>query len=342
ETEFVFFFDRRYDSRYIYGPNVRPVVLSPPARHPLLYLAWFEFRLPQALKGCDAFFSPDGYLSLRADPKIAQYPVFHDLAFERFPRDIDWFHRMHYRKFFPLYAKRAKTIFAVSHSTQADIVRFYGVRNVEVVGAGAASHFFPTDGRKAREKIGGPYFLYAGAIQPRKNVAGLLRAFDLHKQRTQSAVKLVVAGRKAWKYADVEAVYQSMTHKNDVIFTGYVNDAELNELYCGATALIYVSFFEGFGLPILEAFHSETPVICSDVSSMPEVAGDAALQVNPYEPESIARAMERIDETLSDEARRLRQTLIARGRARREIFAWEQTARIIAQTVEFAPSNAKG
>lgn len=341
ETEFVFFFDRPNDPRYVYGPNVKPVVLFPPARHPLLYLAWFEGRLPAALKGCDAFFSPDGYLSLRADPRLPQYPVFHDLAFERFPGDIDLFHRIHYRTMFPRYAKRAKKIFVVSECTRSDVARFYGTDNATVVGGGAASHFFPTDGRTAREKIGGRYFLYAGAIQPRKNVVGLLNAFDLHKKNTGSAIKLVLAGRKAWKFAGAEIAYQNMTHKNDVVFTGYVADSELNELYAGATALVYVSFFEGFGLPILEAFHAETAVICSDVSSMPEVAGDAALLVSPREPESIAGAMLRLDETLGDAARELRRQLIARGRRRRELFGWDKAANIVAQTVEFAPALPK-
>ncbi len=341
QNEFVFFFDRPYDPRYLYGPNVKPVVLFPPARHPLLYLAWFEGRLPAALKGCDAFFSPDGYLSLRADARIPQYPVFHDLAFERFPQDVDLFHRLHYRTMFPRYAKRAKKIFVVSEFTKSDVKRFYGMDETTVVGGGAASHFFPTDGQKAREKIGGPYFLYAGAIQPRKNIVGLLNAFDLHKKNTGSAMKLVLAGRKAWKFAEAEAAYHAMTHKNDVVFTGYVSDAELNELYGGATALVYVSFFEGFGLPILEAFHAETAVICSNVSSMPEVAGEAALLVEPRQTQSIADAMRLLDETLDDRARALRNELVAKGRVQREKFGWDKAAKIIAQTVEFAPAPPK-
>jgi glycosyltransferase involved in cell wall biosynthesis len=153
---------------------------------------------------------------------------------------------------------------------------------------------------------------------------------------------LVVAGRKAWKFAAAEAAYRRMRHKNDVIFTGYVDDAELNRLYGGATALCYVSFFEGFGLPILEAFHAETPVICSNASSMPEVAGDAALLVDPCDPSSIARALLALDETLSERASQLRRQLIEKGRRQKERFGWERTARTIARAIGFASSLPMG
>ena len=127
EARFSFLFDRPHDPQFVYGPAVQAVELFPPARHPFLYLAWFEGSVAHWLgrHRPDVFFSPDGYLSLRAS--VPQVPVFHDLAFEHFPQDIDWFHRRHYRNFFPRYARKARRIIAVSECTRQDVIRTYGV-----------------------------------------------------------------------------------------------------------------------------------------------------------------------------------------------------------------------
>lgn len=334
EVDFHFFFDRPWHSDFIYAENVIPHVLYPQARHPFLYMAFFEVAIPYMLNkiNADLFFSPDGYLSLAS--KVPQVAVFHDIAFEHFPKDISGIHAWHYRTWFPRYAKKADLILAVSEFTRKDIINKYTIspEKIQVVGNGCSDAFIPISeserslvrNQYTQDK---PYFLYAGAIQPRKNLDNLLRAFDSFRTEQASDIKLLLTGRKAWNFEEVIRTYQSMKYKDEVIFTGYVSDDELNRLYNGALALVYVSRFEGFGLPILEAMNAGTAVITSNTSSMPEVAGSAAILVNPEQPESILAAMK----TMAKNPQK-RMALIERGFIQKAQFSWDKTA----QAVELA------
>ncbi|MCE3007372.1 MAG: glycosyltransferase family 4 protein [Bacteroidetes bacterium] len=335
DVVFHFFFDRPYDADYLYGPNVVPHVLSPQARHPLLYYLFFEHAVRRKLSRLNpaVFFSPDGYLSLAS--RLPQVPVFHDLAYMHYPQYVGPAHRWHYRHFFPRYAQKAAHILTVSSYSKADIVQYFRVpeSKVTVCHNGAGEVFRPL-GEAEREKAraafaeGKPYFLYVGSIHPRKNLENLLRAFERFKEQTGHPAKLLLTGRKAWDFENVIQFYTQMRHRDDVCFTGYVDDESLNQLLNGALALCYVSLFEGFGLPILEAFWAETAVLCSNTSSMPEVAGDAALLADPTLPEQIAHQMEQLLEA------DLRQSLIARGQQQRLHFSWDQTARICFHTLQ--------
>jgi glycosyltransferase involved in cell wall biosynthesis len=329
EVDFHFFFDRPWDKRFIYAKNVIPHVLYPQARHPFLYMAFFELAVPWMLRKvkADIFFSPDGYLSLAS--KVPQVAVFHDIAFEHFPQDIRGIHAWHYHQWFPKYAQKASRILTVSEFTKQDIVKTYSIspEKIQVVGNGCSETFFPISeserslvrNQYTQDK---PYFLYAGAIQPRKNLDNLLKAFELFRTEQDSDIKLLLTGRKAWNFEEVIRTYQSMKYKDEVIFTGYVSDSELNRLYNGALALVYVSRFEGFGLPILEAMNAGTAVITSNTSSMPEVAGPAGILVNPEQPKSIVSAMK----TLATNPQK-RMELIEKGFAQKAHFSWEATAR---------------
>lgn len=328
EVDFHFFFDRPWHPDFIYADNVIPHVLYPQARHPFLYMAFFEVAVPYMLNkiNADLFFSPDGYLSLASHSK--QIAVFHDIAFEHFPKDISGIHAWHYRNWFPRYARKADLLLTVSEFTRQDIINTYTIspEKIQVVGNGCSEVFYPlSEGDRAltREQYakGSPYFLYAGAIQPRKNLDHLLQAFELFRKEVDTESKLVLTGRKAWNFGEIIRTYESMHYRDEVIFTGFVRDEELNRLYNGALALVYVSRFEGFGLPLIEAMHAGTPVITSNTSSMPEVAGNAALLVDPEKPEEIAQAMQQI---AGDPI--LRTSLIEKGDVQKEQFTWEKTA----------------
>jgi len=328
-VEFHLFFDRPYALQYVYGPNVVPHVLFPPARHPLLYLAHFELAVAEKLSALRpaVHFSPDGYLILRHHT-TPQVPVFHDLAFEHFPRAIDRWHRWHYRTFFPQYARRAAHVLTVSEATRQDIIAQYGTPDTKItVGHNGSSGVFrpvlPPEQAATRQRFSGgqPYFLYAGALHPRKNGVRLLRAFDAFKSQTGAPHRLLLTGRLAWQTTELQATVSAMAQREAVQFTGFVPDETLAQLYASAEALVYVSLFEGFGLPVLEAFHAETAVITSDTSSLPEVAGDAALLVNPYEEAAICQAMQRL---VSEPG--LRERLIQAGRTQRQRFSWDHTA----------------
>ena len=185
---FHFLFDRAYDPRYVFGPNVVPHVLAPPARHPLLWVAWFEgaVALWLARHRPAAFLSPDGFTTLST--RVPRVTVLHDLAFEHHPRDVGPLVRGYYRFFTPRFARASARLVAVSEATKADIVRTYGVApgRISVAGNAPAEGFGPAPAAAQREvrrrfSHGQPYFLFVGALQPRKNLGNLLRAFDAFK-----------------------------------------------------------------------------------------------------------------------------------------------------------------
>ena len=336
EYEFAFLFDRPYDESFIFSDNVTPYVVPPPARHPFLWYAWFELAVPRMLRriGASAFLSPDGFCSLRTDVPTAM--VMHDLAFEHYPEQVPFWARHYYRRYSPLYAQKAASIAVVSEYTKQDIVRHYGIsaKKIKVVYNGIRDDFSPPTpeqiaAAKARYAQNCDYFLFLSAVHPRKNLENILRAFDVFKGKTTGDTKLLVAGRMAWKSGGIAGIYESLAHQSDVIFLGHLQPYELNGILGGAIALVYASLFEGFGIPILEAFATKTAVITSKVSSMPEVAGDAALLVDPTQVQAIAQAMQ----TLYEQPQ-LRQSLIEKAYDRRLHFGWRQTAEKLWACVE--------
>jgi len=327
DVEFYFLFDRKPDPMFVFADNVKPVVLFPQARHPFLYIAYFEIAVKNALSKIkpDVYLSTDAYLSLRS--KVRQIAVFHDINFEHFPLDFPKVALWHYKKFFPKYAKKADKIITVSEFSKHDIIDSYHVNpeKVHVVYNGVNEGFKPvSDEEKSmvRNKYtdGYQYFMFVGSLHPRKNLARLFPAFDIFKERTGSDKKLLVVGEKRWWTEAIQRAYESMKHKNDVVFIGHLAMRELNKVTAAAFASVYVSYFEGFGIPIIEAYRCDVPVITSNVTSMPEVAGDAALLVNPFDIESIANAMIEVQDE------NVRQSLIEKGRIRRNDFSWDKTA----------------
>ena len=327
EVEFYFIFDREYDEKFIFADNVKPVVLFPPARHPFLYIAYFEFAVTRFLRKLkpDLYLSTDAYLSLRS--KTKQLAVFHDINFEHFPQDFPKIHLWHYKKFFPRYAKKATRILTVSEFSKNDICECYGLNpdKIDVAYNGANEIFTPVSEEvktTTRNKYseGNPYFMFVGSLHPRKNLARLFTAFDIFKKENDNNIKLVIVGEKKWWTEPIMNAYDAMTHKGDVIFTGRLSAEDLHLVTASALASVYVSYFEGFGIPIVEAFRCDTPVITSNVTSMPEVAADAALLVDPFDINSIADAMKKV---LNED---VRQGLIEKGRIRRQDFSWDKAA----------------
>ncbi len=326
EDEFLFFFDRAYDEKFIFGNNVTPVVLSPPARHPFLWYWWFEISIHQALKKYqpDIFLSTDGYLSLATSIKTVM--ITHDIAHVHFPEQIPFLVRSYYNHFVPKFLERADRIVTVSEFTKQDIIRQYAIdeKKITVVHNACQDEFKPVD-KKTKEQIrdqytsGQPYFLFVGAVHPRKNVHRLIEAFDQFKSTTKAAHKLLIVGRFAWQTGAVKTAFDNSRYQQDIIFPGYVDD--LYSITASAFAMVYVSLFEGFGLPVLEAMNCEVPVITSNISSLPEVAGDGGLLVDPTSVSEIANAMQ---ELLVDQE--LYKRLINRSRQRCLQFSWDESA----------------
>jgi glycosyltransferase involved in cell wall biosynthesis len=328
EHEFFFFFDRPFDEEFIFADNVKPVVIAPQARHPILFYIWFEWAIPKALKKhkIDVFLSPDNYASLRTN--VPTCLVVHDLAFEHYPKFVSKVNLFHYKKFVPKFIAKAKTIIAVSTFTKEDIVKQYGTdpRKIEVIYNGAHQSFQPLTYEQklaVKEKYtnGREFFLFTGSLHPRKNVINLLKAFVKFKRRLKSPMKLVIVGRMAWLAKEIEEAKAKMPFKDEVIWLGYVPLAELTQITGAAYAMVYPSLFEGFGIPILESLKTEVPVIASNTSSMPEVLGAAGILVNPLEVEEIANAMERL---YKDE--NLRHKLVIQAKLQGAKFSWDRSA----------------
>lgn len=328
EDTFYFIFDRPFDASFVFAPNVVPVYLYPPARRAILWKIWNEWSVKRYLKKikADVYFSPDGYVPLQASCPMVS--VFHDLAFEHYPKDIPNWALRYYKKYFPKFAHASTHLIAVSQYTKQDVMQHYGVADekIRVVYNGSNEVYTPsteTEKIETRKKHTQeqPYFLFVGAIHPRKNVVNLLKSFEAFKTEHQTTHKLVLVGRKAWDFQEALQVYEAMKYKEEVIFTGHLEVAELRKLYGAATALLYISYFEGFGIPIIEALSCQCPVITSNVSSMPEVLGKAGLLVDPFSIEEITKAM---STTAFDVV--TTQNLLSHAKEQLGLFSWDTSA----------------
>lgn len=336
EHQFHFIFDRPYHPSMIFAENVTAHVIGPQARHPFLWYAWFEWSLPVLLKKIkpDVFVSPDGYSSTAT--KVPNLLVIHDLAFEHFSDHHPMLVRKFLQYYSPKYAKNATRIATVSEYSRQDIAQRYGVdlKKIDKVYNGVNEAYAPVDdttAQKVREKYtqGQPYFMYAGSINPRKNVVRLLLAFDEYKKTTNAPDKLLLVGAKGWKTGDVHQTLDSLEFKNDVIQTGHMGLTQLVPLVASAKCMLYVSLFEGFGIPIVEAMRCGVPVITSDRSSMPEVAGDAAIIIDPTHTDSITDAMVLLH---SDAA--MAKELSEKGLQQSRKFSWDNAAADLWASIE--------
>jgi glycosyltransferase involved in cell wall biosynthesis len=335
EHEFYFFFDREYDSKFVFSDNVTPVILRPAARHPLLFIWWFELMVRKAMKKykIDLFYSPDGYLSLGSD--VPQIATIHDINFEHHPKDLPLSARIYLRSFFPRFAKKAKHVLTVSHYSKSDICQTYGISEdkVTAIWNGVSNAYGPLDAKdvalvRNKYTLGEPYFIFVGALHPRKNVVRLIEAFILFKAQTTSSNKLVIVGASMWQ-KDPHLLQLADQLGEDLIFTGHVQQDELIHLVGSAYALTYVPYYEGFGIPIIESMKCGVPVIAGNRTSLPEVAGDAALLCDPFDTQSICNAMIRLtsEPALYDQLR-------SSGIERSKSFDWDITAQQVWTQIE--------
>ena len=332
EHQFLFLFDRPFSNEFIFSSNITPVVIPPPTRHPALWYTWLEYSVPYILKKhkADMFLSTDGFIPLSVSIPLAT--VIHDINFVHWPKDIPFLTAWYYRYFFPRFAQKASRIATVSEYSKNDISKSYGIdpNKIDVVYNGANVMYRPVKDEeiirtKKKYTDGSDYFVFVGALLPRKNVARLLEAFEQFciniEKSNRKPLKLVIVGSAMFKTDDITRVYNSMRFKHHVIFTGRLQPHDLLLVLGSALALTFIPYFEGFGIPIIEAMNCDVPVITSNVTSMPEVSCDAALFVDPFSVESISDAMMNI---LNDKS--LRNNLIEKGRQQRKLFSWQNTA----------------
>ncbi len=325
---FDFIFDKPFPKKFLFNKNVTGHVLRPRTRHPLIWYYWFQVKIPKLLNKIkpDVFLSTDGFISLKTN--IKQISVIHDINFEHHPDNLPFFHRKYYQLFFPKYAQKANSIVTVSNFSKNDIQKKYNIEKnkIHVIYNGVSNSFKPINeiekiNMKNKHSSGLDYFIFIGSIHKRKNITSLLNAFNLYKSITKSTTKLLIVGKKRWWSKEMKKAYKQNNYTNDILFTGYLNEQNLPMVLAAAKGLCFPSLFEGFGLPIVEAMKSGVPVITSNVSSMPEICGNAGLKIDPNNIKEIANTLKEIDEKED-----LRKNLIKLGLKRSEIFCWKKAA----------------
>jgi glycosyltransferase involved in cell wall biosynthesis len=297
-----------------------------------LHRLWHRARLPipiEAMTGrVDLFHEPDFVLPPTL-PRTRTVLTVHDLTFIRDPESAFPRLRRYLNRVVPQSVSRATHVLADSAATKSDLIELFGTpaEKVTVLYGGVDARFVPVReperlaAVRAKYGIGDePFILGIGTLQPRKNYRRLIQAFAHVKYQT-SNIKLVIVGGKGWMYDDIFSGVKRLGLEGHVLFPGFVDDDDLPALYSAAEVLAYPSIYEGFGLPLLEAMACGTPVVTSITSSLPELAGDAALLIEPTEVEAIAAAMCRL---LQDAD--LRRRLVVAGFEQIRKFAWEKAA----------------
>ncbi len=268
-------------------------------------------------------------------PPFSPCPIvstIHDLAFEHLPETFNRRSWMQLRLTVRSTAKKAAHIITVSDYSKRDIIQTYGItpERISVTHEAAPSSFGPIESEKELQRvrqtygIEGDYILSVGSIQPRKNLKRLIAAYSsLHRARPEGKLpQLVVVGKCGWLYEETLRTIRELEFSKSVILTGYVPEGDLPALYSGAVCFVYLSYFEGFGLPPLEAMKCGTAVIVGDRTSLPEVVGDAGVQVNPFDIDGITAAIAKVIDD-SD----FRSQLSVKGLERARLFDWRETAR---------------
>lgn len=336
EHKFYFLFDRPFSNNFIFSDNIEPIIVHPPTRHPILWKTWLNISVPFILNKIkpDIFLSTDGFLP--SPLKIPSVNVIHDINFAHFPKDIPTLSRIFYNYNFPKFAKKATKIATVSEYSKNDLINTYKTpeEKISIVYNGADDSYKPIAkdiALKIKDKYtnGKDFFIFVGSVHPRKNLIRLIKAFEIFKNFSNSDIKMIIVGELFFKNEELFNTYKNLKYKNDIIFTGRLEIKELSLIMASAIALTFVPYFEGFGIPLLEAMNCDIPIISSNITSMPEVAGDAAIYINPYEIDEIADAM---SEIISNKD--LREKLIRNGKIQRNKFSWNQTADKLWETIE--------
>jgi glycosyltransferase involved in cell wall biosynthesis len=307
--------------------------------NPSSRVMWEQLIQPRVLRRIEADLV---HAPVFVGPLIAPCPVvttIHDLSFIRLPHLFRPANRLYLTIMTRFSARRARRLIAVSQHAASESARLLGVspEKVTVVYHGVDPSFRPLPADEVadfRERRGLPerFLLFVGTLEPRKNLVRLIEAFA---RMDEGRVKLVLAGGKGWLYDDLFARVEELGLEHRVLFPGYVPNEELPLWYNAATVFVYPSLYEGFGMPVTEAQACGTPVVTSNVSSLPEAAGEAARLVDPRDVEAIASGLRQVSD---DDV--LRQELREQGLAHARTFTWSRTARETIQVYRQAARKA--
>jgi glycosyltransferase involved in cell wall biosynthesis len=327
EHTFHFIYDHRDFSIIGEHPNVVHHYLLPPARRPWLFAIWFNWALPRLIRRIKAegLISPDGHASLNCP--VPQLLVIHDLNFLHHPEYLPKKYSRYWNQHTPLAVKHATRLATVSAFSQQDLARSFGLnpQHISVVPNGVSADFKPIDALRKKEQQhkwtgGHPYFIFVGSLHPRKNLKNIIEAWRLHYTQFSQPAHLLVVGAHMW--GDDDSVFDLPLELASAVHrVSRLDGLDLQLALAAAEGLIFTSWFEGFGIPILEAFSSGTPVITSPLSALPEIGGDAAFYAEPGLPQEIA---DRMNFILSNPEETKRKVNLGLARARE--YTWENSA----------------
>jgi glycosyltransferase involved in cell wall biosynthesis len=292
-----------------------------PGPNPLsLYnLYWLPYQLNKHKKTHKVFFNP-GFNPILHSP-IPYVATIHDLIHLYLPGNIALGKKIYYETLIKYTVKQAHKIITVSEYSKQNIIEWSKISEDKIVVVGnGISKCFTAEGDKYEP--GYPYLLNVGNTKTHKNIHRLIEAFASAKLTPE--MKLILTGQST---PEIQTLIQKLQLNNRIVFSGILSDEKLAEYYRGATAFVLPSLFEGFGIPIIEAMACGTPALVSNITSLPEVAGDAAVIIDPYQIDSIAQGLEKISLDKS-----LQQDLIQKGFIQANLFSWDKTASKI-QTV---------
>ena len=284
---------------------------------------WVPIKYQQLFSPADIRIFFDFIVPPRVDGKVMT--TVHDLSFLRYPETIRRVNRQRIERDIQYSLDRSDKIITISEFSKKELMELMGVEAERIALVSPAPACIETDCGTAdlsRFSIQSPYLLYVGTIEPRKNLVFLIKAFEYLKKETGCPHQLVLAGGKGWNNEEIYLAAQESPYQKEIVFTGYISQAEKTALYQGASLFVFPSLYEGFGIPPLEAMGAGCPVVCSDAASLPEVVGDAAKLISPTDMKGLAQA---VAEVLFDPAQRA--DLIARGRERTAVYTWEKSAK---------------
>ncbi len=291
---------------------------------------WTQVRL-----SLEMFFHPVDTLFIPAHTVPVIHPedttvVVHGLEYEVSPKSYSWWERIYMRGSIKYSVRVARKIIAVSQNTKRDLEMLYAVpaEKISVVYEGYQLVKNQESGIRNLEKNTKPYLLFIGRLEERKNVARMVEAFEMAKEKLVLPHALILAGKRGYGYEKIEARIRNSKFQSDIQELGYINESEKWELLAGADVFVFPSHYEGFGIPVLEAQSVGTPVVTSEVSSLPEIGGEGAVYVDPDRAESIAEGIQLV---LKNEA--VRSSIIEKGRYNVSQFSWSKCAQEIAEVI---------
>lgn len=319
-----------YAPKRFFSPNKKLPQI--PARNFSLKIDRFSRGVEKTVGKMDLYHSPSPEVLPEMNGTKIVVTV-HDLIFKAYPQGHTASTIALAENQFRDIVKKAAKIICCSQSTLNDLHQYFKVdpqKTILIYQGVNQKEFYPIDQQEEKiaqqtilsEEVEGPFILFVGTLEPRKNLNNLLAAFSLLKKKNIFPGKLVVIGMKGWLSGDLAARVEKLGIKEEVVFTGFLSNQALRYFYNKAEVFVFPSFYEGFGFPIVEAFSCGVPVVTSNVSSCGEIASDAALQVNPSSPEEIAQAISRVLEEAS-----LRKELKEKGLKRAQEFTFLNTAR---------------